>query len=355
MKIASANLQMASTHASLQQHEVSESLKMWVGRQGPRLTSEAADKRPALTDKVTLSEAGKASQSAESIKDAQDAAVDADPKMMLIRSMLELLLGHKVRIFDAAQLQGGTDDAPATAAPATANQQTPSGPPPPAGYGVEYDRHESYSESEQTSFAASGTVKTTDGREISFALELSMSRSYHEESNVSLRLGDAARKTDPLVLNFSGTAAQLSDQRFAFDLNADGSAEQINFLASGSGFLVLDRNQDGKVNDGSELFGPTTNNGFAELSELDGDQNGWIDENDAAFAQLQVWNRDSSGQDQLRSLSTAGVGAIALSHISTPFELKTNANELLGQIRTSGIFLQENGAAGTIQQIDLTA
>jgi hypothetical protein len=182
-----------------------------------------------------------------------------------------------------------------------------------------------------------------------------MSRSYHEESDVTLRLGDAARKTDPLVLNFSGTAAQLSDQRFAFDLNADGSTEQINVLAPGSGFLVLDRNQDGKINNGSELFGPTTNNGFAELAKLDDDKNGWIDENDAAFKQLQVWRRDSSGQDQLQSLAAAGVGAIALSHVDTPFALKTNANELLGQIRTSGIFLQENGAAGTIQQIDLTA
>jgi hypothetical protein len=95
-----------------------------------------------------------------------------------------------------------------------------------------------------------------------------MSRTYHEETNVSLRLGDAARKTDPLVLNFAGTAAQLTDQRFSFDLNADGSDEQINFVTPGSGFLVFDRNQDGKVNNGSELFGPTTGDGFQELAAL---------------------------------------------------------------------------------------
>ena len=171
----------------------------------------------------------------------------------------------------------------------------------------------------------------------------------------TLRLGDAARKTDPLVLNFAGNAAQLTDQRFAFDLNADGQAEQINFVAPGSGFLVFDRNQDGKVNNGSELFGPTTDNGFQELAALDDDGNGWIDESDAAFKRLQIWTRDGHGNDLLKSLSETGVGAIGLGNIATPFDIKNNANQLLGQIRSSGIVLQENGAAGTIQQIDLTA
>lgn len=350
MKIASASLQMAASHTSLQRHEVKESLKMWVGQRRPDFAGDGSTGRPPQLDSVNLSKAGKAAQSAEATKDAQDAAVDNDPKMILIRSMLEKMLGHKIRLFDAAELQTRMDQVGSEASQATAPSQ-----PSAAGFGVEYDRHESYTEVEQTSFAASGTVKTADGREISFQLELSMARAYHEESDVSIRLGDAARKTDPLVLNFAGTAAQLTDQRFAFDLNSDGRDEQINFVAPGSGFLAFDRNQDGKVNNGSELFGPTTNDGFAELAKLDDDKNGWIDENDAAFNKLQIWTRDASGKDQLQSLTAAGVGAIALSRIATPFDLKTNANELLGQIRTSGIFLQEDGAAGTIQQIDLTA
>lgn len=349
MKIASASLQMASSHASLQHHEVSESLKMWVGQRRPNFEGESNPLPRG--ERVSLSDAGKAAQSAEAIKDEQDAAVEDDPRLVLIRQMLELWLGHSVKVFDGSALQKRTENAASSA-----SQAAPPALPPAAGYGIEYDRHESHTEIEQTSFAASGSVKTADGREISFQLELSMARSYHEESDVSIRLGDAARKTDPLVLNFSGTATQLTDQRFAFDLNADGKAdEKINFVAPGSGFLVFDRNRDGEINDGSELFGPTTNDGFAELAQLDDDANGWIDENDAAFNQLQVWRRDAAGKDSLQSLAAAGLGAIALSRIATPFDLKTNANELLGQIRSSGIFLQEDGTAGTIQQIDLTA
>ncbi|MBS1143111.1 MAG: hypothetical protein H6R14_517 [Proteobacteria bacterium] len=352
MIIASASLQMASSHTSVQQYEASESLKMWTGDQRPRPAREESHHHGMHGDRVSLSEAGIAASEASASEDNPDSAVDNDPKLSLIRNMLEFLTGRRIEIFDASDLK-----TPAT--PTVDTPPSPQGSAAPAtqsaGYGVEYDRRESYTEAEQTQFSASGKVVTADGREISFELQLSMSRYYHEESSTSLRLGDAARKTDPLVLNFAGTAAQLTDQRFAFDLNNDGTKEQINFVAPGSGFLSFDRNADGKVNNGSELFGPGTGDGFQELAALDGDGNGWIDENDAAFKQLSVWTRDASGKDQLQSLSAAGVGAISLSRIATPFDIKTNANDLLGQIRTSGIFLHETGSAGTIQQIDLTA
>lgn len=356
MKIASAQLQMASSHASLQQHSVRESMRMWIGQQRP--SSEARTPLPQTAhEQLTISDAGKAAQSADDIKKSIDDAVDQDPQLKLIRNMLEFLTGHKIKVFNSAELAASFTQTQAQP-PSNDNESSASSSennPPPAGYGLEYDYHESYSESETTSFSSSGTVKTADGREINFDVQLSMSRSYSEESNVSLRLGDAARKTDPLVLNFGGSAAQLTDQRFAFDLNADGKTEQINFVSQGSGFLVFDRNKDGKINDGHELFGPTSGDGFAELSQLDDDKNGWIDENDKKFNELQIWSKSSTGADQLQSLSSAGVGAIALTHVSSPFSIKNNANQLLGEVRSSGIFLQESGDTGTIQQIDLTA
>jgi hypothetical protein len=356
MKIASANLQMVSSHESFEHREVTESLNMWVGQRRPAAAEDNAARRGPPADVVTLSAAGRQAAAAAPAEAEQtdvapvdtEAAIDADPKLTLLRTMIEFLTGRRLLVIDAGDLQAPSSAA--VDAPAAAAQ-----PPASAGFGIEYDYHESYTEAEQTTFAASGTVRTADGREISFDLQLSMSRLYHEESSVSLRAGDAVRATDPLVLNFAGTAAQLTDQRFAFDLDADGSADQINFAAPGSGFLVFDRNANGKVDNGRELFGPTSGDGFQELAALDGDGNGWIDENDAAYAQLQVWSRDAAGKEGLQSLADVGVGAIALARIATPFSVKTEANELLGQIRSSGIFLQEDGTAGTIQQIDLTA
>ncbi|MDR2838455.1 MAG: VCBS repeat-containing protein [Azonexus sp.] len=348
MKITSSQLQLASAHSSQQIHEASESLTVRENSpqrngQGALLAMRASSVRQvsgevsvaglwhkSSADPVTLSNAGKAAQAADNAA-ATGARVRESPKTELIRMMLERWLGRSFRVFDGSRLASEAD---ATTV---------------------YQRSESYTEIEETQFSASGVVNTADGRAISFQLDLSMSRAWHEESNLTIVSGNFGQAVkDPLVLNFAGTAASLTNERFEFDLDADGDMEKINFVAQGSGFLVFDRNRDGVVNDGRELFGPTTNNGFAELAALDDDGNGWIDENDAAFSQLQIWSRDATGNDRLQSLAAAGVGAISLSHIATPFDLKTTSNDLLGQIRSSGVFLLENGGVGTVQQVDLT-
>jgi hypothetical protein len=345
MKIASAELQMASSHISMQRREVSESLRAWVG---PRPDFENRGNPALARPQVVISDAGKAA-AAESLNEEIEQGIDEDPRSLLIRLMLEMLTGKSARIFDSREISERTAATAAPAAPANSSEQNRS----PAGFGIEYDYHESYSEVESTRFSASGMVKTADGKEIRFEINLEMSRAYHEESSISLRLGDAARKVDPLVLNFAGNAASLLDQRFSFDLDSDGKEEQIARLASGSAYLVFDRNGDGRINNGSEMFGPSSGDGFAELAQLDNDGNGWIDENDQSWKDLRLWQADENGDGALKTLGESGVGAIALARVSTPFDLKGSTNELFGQIRTSGIFLHEDGGAGTIQQIDL--
>ena len=160
---------------------------------------------------------------------------------------------------------------------------------------------------------------------------------------------------DPLIINLDGGVPALSDTRFEFDLDNDGTAEEISFAASGSGFLSFDKNNDGTINNGSELFGPGTGNGFDELAAYDGDGNGWIDENDDVFSKLSVWTRDEAGNDLLVSLAEAGVGAVYLDNAATGFELTDSENALTGEVARSGLFLFENGNVGVIQQIDLAA
>lgn len=347
MKITASSLQLSASHSLSQHHELTERLDSWSRPEPARPIPREASR----ADTVQLSDMGKAAVEAERLDGkAAEEAIDNDPRLTLIRSLLELLTGRAMKVFDTREMEAPPCETPVIDAPE-------SGSPPnrPSGWGMRYERHESYTESEHTEFSATGTVTTSDGREISFSVQLSMARAFHRESNIEVRLGDAARKIDPLVLNFSGTAAQLENQRFAFDLNADGQTEQINFVSPGSGFLVFDRNQDGRINDGTELFGPTSNNGFQELSALDNDRNGWIDENDPAFVKLQVWTRDTEGKDELRGLAESGIGAIGLAHVATPFALKDTANRTLGEICSSGIVLLETGVTGTIQQIDLTA
>ena len=218
--------------------------------------------------------------------------------------------------------------------------------------GGQYSAEFYYEENETTSFSTDGVVKTSDGREISFNVELTMSRSFTEYSSQYIDFG-APKLMDPLVINLDLPAADVTDQKFYFDLDADGHDEQISQLAAGSGYLALDKNGDGTINDGTELFGTTSGNGFADLAAYDNDGNGWIDEADEIFDKLLIWRKDASGRDELVGLGKAGVGAIYLGSSDTQFSLTNQRNETNAVIRQSGVFLYENGNVGSIQQLDL--
>lgn len=224
--------------------------------------------------------------------------------------------------------------------------------------GGTYTEDYSYKEKETTTFKTTGTVKTADGREIDFRLSMSMSRSFQEAYSGTVNFGtplnQRASLCDPLVINLNTAAASVSDQSFFFDLDADGTKDQISKLSSGSGFLALDKNGDGKINDGTELFGTQTGDGFRDLAAYDKDQNGWIDEKDGIFTRLRVWSKDEKGNDILYTLKEAGVGAIYLGHAATDFALKSyEDNSTNALVRQTGVFLFENGDAGTIQHLDL--
>ena len=210
---------------------------------------------------------------------------------------------------------------------------------------------ETLREHESTDFSSSGKVLTADGKTLDFKFDLAMCRDYACERKV-INSGTVTLR-DPLVINFDGRATELSGKNFEFDLDADGKSENIPGFASGTGYLAFDSNADGHINNGNELFGTRSGNGFADLAALDGDGNFWLDDNDSAFANLRIWQRGVDGQDSLSTLHDKGVGALYLGSAETPFSLKNADNQLQAQIRSSGIYLREDGGTGALQQVDL--
>lgn len=205
---------------------------------------------------------------------------------------------------------------------------------------------ETVCEAEKTTVCGNGQVTTTDGKRIDFNYSLAMERKFSSEK--TNEESGRIKLRDPLMLSFDGKACELTADCINFDLNADGTPEQIPGLGSGSAFLVFDRNGNGRADDGSELFGVASGNGFADLALLDGDHNGWIDEADAAFSQLGLWSAEG-----FSTLQGQGVGALYTAAVDAPFLLKTTSNELLGQIRAAGLYLSEAGEVGQMQQVDL--
>lgn len=218
-----------------------------------------------------------------------------------------------------------------------------------------YSFTETYEEHETTSFETIGVVKTTDGREINFNISVEMTRSFYQQTNAYM-IKAANPMLDPLIINLDGNVDNISDQKFFFDLDCDGEEEEISNVVRGSGFLAFDANEDGVINDGSELFGATTGDGFAELAQYDIDGNGWIDEADEIFDKLKVWSVGEDGKAIMYTLKESDVGAICLSAIPTHFSVKDENNDMNAFVKSSGFFLRESdGSAGVVQQIDLAA
>ena len=153
--------------------------------------------------------------------------------------------------------------------------------------------HERYEEHESISFSTKGHIKTDKGC-LDIDLNFNMSRDFVTENRI-----DVFDSFDPLVINLDGDLPNLSSDTFSFDLDNDGESDQISKLGSRSGFLALDKNDDGIINQGSELFGTMTGNGFGELSEYDLDANNWIDENDSIFDKLRIWLKNEDDNEKV--------------------------------------------------------
>lgn len=200
------------------------------------------------------------------------------------------------------------------------------------------------------SFSAKGSVVTGDGRSINLELNFSFSQSFRTSTTIVSEI--ERRLVDPLVISFDGKMPELADNTMSFDLDCDGMPDDMRMMKPGSGFIALDKNENGRIDDGSELFGPLGEDGFKELAKYDEDGNGWIDEDDSIFGKLKIWSADSHGREHLDSIEEHGIGALYLGIAKTEMNLLNEAQNT-GKLQKSGLVLLEGGESRMMQEIDL--
>jgi trimeric autotransporter adhesin len=136
----------------------------------------------------------------------------------------------------------------------------------------------------------------------------------------------AMQSTSPIVLDldFDGVRTVAASHGVNFDITATGRTSQVGWASPTDGLLVMDRNHDGLINDGSELFGSATRlasgeragDGFRALAELDADRDGRITSADAHWKDLQLWiDANQNGvtdAGELKSLDEQGISSLNL-------------------------------------------
>ena len=345
MKIQNYSVQQNALHRLEKSRDATESLTVWTSGAHINYDDESPfilDIRQQAYDYTATAKTSNANQDdSDNVQDPK-----TETKLRLIEALVYQMTGKRIK------LQAKNMQLDSTAGQPVLPREAPSPVQERDGWGLIYEYQETLSENESMRFNSGGTVTTSDGRKITFSLEFNMSRSYYQQSNVGIRMGDSA-KADPLVVVMDDGTPTLSRNRVLFDLDSDGHNDNIAFATGNSGFLALDRNCDGKINDGSELFGPQSGNGFSELRAFDLDKNDWIDESDEVFSRLSMLSVSENGEKTLVQLADVGIGAIYLNEISSSFEIKDMTDEY-GEIRSSSIYLRENGTAGTTHHIDLS-
>lgn len=137
----------------------------------------------------------------------------------------------------------------------------------------------------------------------------------------------------PLVLDLDGDGIELISAKdgVLFDMDLDGVADQTAWAGSDDGLLALDKNEDGIINDRSELFGDTDgfSDGFDNLSSYDSNKDGVINADDEIFDELLVWKDENSDgvsdAGELLSLKQIGIVSISL-NAAMPDDLYIEGN-----------------------------
>jgi hypothetical protein len=332
---------------------VQESLNIWTGQGSAGVRSSSFDVREFSQQGITVNTSVTSAASEASETDEDNLVMsEQELRIKLLENFLSRLSGKRVKFHRIRQIAEGYDNcgqAGNLKLTFSDNRATRLGLG--SGFGLIYNRSETQIERSRVSFEAEGIVKTADGREISLNLNFNIDQEVVRHSSIELRAGEALK--DPLVINFGGSVASFTDRTMSFDIDYDGDMDQIHTLNANSGYLALDQNNNGKVDDGRELFGPQTDSGYGELARYDEDGNGWIDENDSIFNQLKIWYHDEQGNSRLAALTDKNIGAIYLGSVDTQMNMYNSSAEMAGRLRQSGLVLLESGESRVMQELDV--
>ncbi|MDP8243162.1 MAG: hypothetical protein P9L94_03710 [Candidatus Hinthialibacter antarcticus] len=181
------------------------------------------------------------------------------------------------------------------------------------------------------------------------------SSSASNQKSASVTAEGEVNQSDPLVFDLDGDGVELTTARDGsqFDITGDGRKEQTAFATGGDAFLALDKNGNGFIDSGRELFGDQNGakDGFEELRKYDDNRDNRIDSRDSVYGSLRLFaDRNFDGVSQsgeLQSLRDAGISSIQLNDVEAHRDINGGT-----QLSTAS-FTRNDGSQSTVADVNV--
>ena len=209
-----------------------------------------------------------------------------------------------------------------------------------------------------TTLTINGSLTITDFSEGDLGINFK-TEEEEEDKEETPDISGPEKLTSPIVIDLDGDGVETQSLGDTFfDLDNDGLSEQTGWVSPDDGLLVRDKNNDGRINNGSELFGNNTSlqdgslaeHGFQILAELDDNGDGVVDAEDAVFNELKIWqdknNNGTNDEGEMISLADAGIKAI-----NTASEESSTVDAHGNEHRQVGSIILENGETRTATDV----
>ena len=154
-----------------------------------------------------------------------------------------------------------------------------------------------------------------------------------------------APRTDPLIIDMAGNGIALDSfaaSNALFDLNSDGTPENTGWTKTNSddSFLVIDKNNNGNIDDITEMFGSATVPGFVELKKYDSNHDNLINSTDSQFNLLRLWNDANANgvvdAGELTNLAQNSITEISLNSYARYVEIEGNLQTAISTVTVNG-------------------
>ncbi|MBK8115749.1 MAG: hypothetical protein IPK44_15245 [Candidatus Accumulibacter sp.] len=157
------------------------------------------------------------------------------------------------------------------------------------------------------------------------------------------------RLIDPIIVDMDGDGIELtprSASNVVFDMDGDGVKEWTGWIGKDDAFLVIDANNNGKIDSIAELIGDQNRSGFTELSTYDSNSDHILNTSDSTWSKLRLWRDVNSNgltdNGELLTLAEGGIKSIDLHYTTVNFTAEGN------RIHESSIFEKIGGGVGTL-------